>query len=126
MADQLTTLGEPVRESTLVLNILHSLNDHYSHMASFIKRQRPMPDYGDLLADLELEEITMLYKQGSQALAAYAPWPAVPAPSSARPINHRHSGGLQNATSSGGSRNRNRRGKRSNNGGGSGQNTQNG
>lgn len=82
MADQLTTLGEAVRESSLVLNILRRLNNRYTHMASFIKRQRPMPDYDDLLADLKLKEITILSKQGSQALAPTAPRASAPTSSS--------------------------------------------
>jgi len=36
MVDALGTLGEPVLDRTLGVNILHGLNEQYSHMAAMI------------------------------------------------------------------------------------------
>ncbi|XP_066323883.1 uncharacterized protein [Miscanthus floridulus] len=75
MADQLADLGEPVRDRTLVLNVLRGLNDRFAHLAALIQRQRPFPTFIEVRSDLRLAEITMKAKQGApaQALAASAP-----------------------------------------------------
>jgi hypothetical protein len=52
IADQLADLDEPVRDRTLVLNVLWGLNERFTHLTDLIQRQRPFPDYNDLLADL--------------------------------------------------------------------------
>jgi hypothetical protein len=39
MADQLADLGEPVRDRTLVLNVLRGLNDRFSYLGALIQRQ---------------------------------------------------------------------------------------
>ena len=36
MADALGTLGEPVLDRTLVLNVLHGFNEKYSHKAALM------------------------------------------------------------------------------------------
>jgi len=36
MANALETLGEPVLDRTLVLNVLHGLNENYSHKAALM------------------------------------------------------------------------------------------
>jgi hypothetical protein len=72
IADQLADLGEPVHDRTLVLNVLRGLNERFTHLADLIQRQRPFPDYNDLLADLQLAEMNMKTKQAAspQAFAA--------------------------------------------------------
>jgi hypothetical protein len=62
MADALGTLGEPVLDRTLVLNVLRGLNEQYSHMAAMIKRTRLFPSYSDVRADLLIEEVTLASK----------------------------------------------------------------
>jgi hypothetical protein len=62
MADALGTLGEPVLDRTLVLNVLRGLNEQYSHMAAMIKHARLFPSYSDVCADLLIEEVTLASK----------------------------------------------------------------
>ena len=40
MADQLADLGKPVRDRTLVLNVLRGLNDRFSYLDALIQRGR--------------------------------------------------------------------------------------
>ena len=65
MADTLATLGEPVLDRTLVLNVLRGLNEQYSHMAAMIKHTRPFPSFSDVRADLLIEEVTLASKTSS-------------------------------------------------------------
>lgn len=69
MADALGDLGEVVPERTLVLAVLRSLNERFSHMAIFLKRQKPLPSFAEVRNDLQLEEIEKAAKPGSAALA---------------------------------------------------------
>jgi hypothetical protein len=75
MADQLADLGEPVRDRTLVLNVIRGLNDRFSYLGALIQRQRPFPTFAEVKSDLRLAEINMAAKsaQPPQALAASAP-----------------------------------------------------
>ncbi|XP_062198772.1 uncharacterized protein LOC133901412 [Phragmites australis] len=83
MADGLADLGHPVEDRTLVLSVLHGLNEQFEYMAALIKRYCPFPSFVTMRSDLELEEINMLSKAPSQALVAAAPprttTPATPA-----------------------------------------------
>ncbi|XP_062211692.1 uncharacterized protein LOC133912795 [Phragmites australis] len=82
MADQLADLGEPVRDRTLVLNVLRGLNDRFAYMGALIQRQRPFPTFAEVKSDLCLDEINMNAKKGHspQALAASAPRAPTPPP----------------------------------------------
>jgi uncharacterized membrane protein YgcG len=77
MDDQLADLGEPVRDRTLVLNVIRGLNDRFSYLGALIQRQRPFPTFVEVKSDLRLAEINMAAKsaQPPQAFAASAPPP---------------------------------------------------
>jgi hypothetical protein len=90
MADQLADLGEPVRDRTLVLNVLRGLNDRFSYLGALIQRQRPFPTFAEVKSDLRLAEINMAAKpaQPPQAFAASTPTsPVLP------PLNSDGTGG---------------------------------
>jgi hypothetical protein len=59
MDDTLADLGEPVQDRTLVLNLLRGLNERFQFMSQFITRQRPLPSFVDVRADLRLVELNM-------------------------------------------------------------------
>ncbi|XP_062208957.1 uncharacterized protein LOC133910652 [Phragmites australis] len=86
MADQLADLGEPVRDRTLVLNVLRGLNDRFAHLAALIQCQRPLPMFIEVRSDLRLAEITMKAKQGSPAQALAASTPRAPPPTFYNPV----------------------------------------
>jgi len=98
MADQLADLGEPVRDRTLVLNVLRGLNDRFAHLAALIQRQRPFPTFIEVHSDLRLAKITMKAKQGysAQALAASAPY--APPPTFYNPVVGSNSGKKANTS----------------------------
>jgi hypothetical protein len=80
MADQLADLGEPVRDRTLVLNVIRGLNDRFSYLGALIQRQRSFPTFAEVKSDLRLAEINMAAKtaQPSQAFASSTPHPPMP------------------------------------------------
>jgi hypothetical protein len=43
MADYLDTLGEVVSDRTLVLNVIHGLNERFTHDSAVLRRARPSP-----------------------------------------------------------------------------------
>jgi hypothetical protein len=45
MADDLTALGEVVTDRTLVLNVLHYLNERFTHVGALLRRARPFPTF---------------------------------------------------------------------------------
>ena len=57
MADSLDDLGWPVEDRILVLNILRGLNDRYTHLQTWITRQRPFPTFLQVRDDLVMEEL---------------------------------------------------------------------
>jgi hypothetical protein len=116
IADQLADLGEPVRDRTLVLNVLRDLNERFTHLADLIQRQRPFPDYNDLLADLQLAEKNMKTKQAASPQAFAASTSHQPA---AAPLALASgSSGTPTGSASGNSGNRRHQGNRRNNNGG--------
>jgi hypothetical protein len=77
MADQLADLGEPVRDRTLILDVLRGLNDRFAHLAALIQQQRPFPTFIEVCSDLRLAELTMKAKPAAPAQALTT---SVPAP----------------------------------------------
>jgi hypothetical protein len=116
IADQLADLGEPVRDRTLVLNVLRGLNERFTHLADHIQRQHPFPDYNDLLADLQLAEMNMKTKQAASPQAFAASTSCQPAAAPLAPASG--SSGTPTGSASGNSGNRRRQGNRRNNNGG--------
>jgi hypothetical protein len=88
-ADALGTLGEPVLDRTLVLNVLRGLNDRYSHLAALITHTHPFPSFADVRADLLIEEVTMASKVSTPTALVASSSPSRP------PVPH--SGGAQGA-----------------------------
>jgi hypothetical protein len=108
MADALGTLGEPVLDRTLVLNVLRGLNERYSHMAALIKRTRPFPSYSDVRADLLIEEMTLANKSSTPtALVATTPAhppgprPGVPSSGASGSTNTNGHGNVNNGNQGG-------------------------
>jgi hypothetical protein len=58
MADSLGDLGWPVEDRILVLNALRGLSERYSHLRTWITRQRPFPTLLQVRDDLVTEELT--------------------------------------------------------------------
>jgi hypothetical protein len=52
MADALCDLEEVILDHSLVLTMLCSLNDRFSHMAALLKRQSPFPTFAQVRNDL--------------------------------------------------------------------------
>lgn len=100
ITDKLADLGEPVRDPTLVLNVLRGLNDRFSHLSDLIQRQRPFSLYPDVLADLQLAEMTMKTKPSAQVFTASAPRPTSSAPQA--PPANTHGGGRGDDSGNGG------------------------
>jgi hypothetical protein len=117
IADQLVDLGEPVHDRTLVLNVLWGLNERFTHLADLIQRQRPFPDYNDLLVDLQLTEMNMKTKQAASPQAFTASTSRQPAATPLAPASG--SSGTPTGSAGGNSGNRRRQGNRRNNNGGS-------
>ncbi|XP_066358125.1 uncharacterized protein [Miscanthus floridulus] len=59
MADVLGDLGETVSDRTLVLNIIHGLNEKFAAVGRDIRRSRPLPSFLEARDYLLLEELTM-------------------------------------------------------------------
>jgi hypothetical protein len=78
MAHALGTLGEPILDRTLVLNVLRGLNERYFHMAAMIKRTRPLPSYSDVRVDLLIEEVTLSSKSSTPTAFVTSSSPARP------------------------------------------------
>jgi hypothetical protein len=78
MADSLCDLGKPVLDRTLVLSVLHGLNEEFRYMGAILKRQKSFPSFSEVKNDLLVEEISMAKPAApSQALIATAPRPPV-------------------------------------------------
>ncbi|XP_066313450.1 uncharacterized protein, partial [Miscanthus floridulus] len=65
MADSLGDLGWAVEDRILVLNVLRGLNERYSHLRTWITRQRPFPTFLQVRDDLVMEELTQGITPGS-------------------------------------------------------------
>ncbi|XP_062230138.1 uncharacterized protein LOC133927746 [Phragmites australis] len=102
MADQLADLGEPVRDRTLVLNVLRGLNDRFAHLAALIQRQLLFPTFIEVRSDLRLADITMKAKQGSPAQALTASAPRAPPPTFNNHVAGSNSGKKQTRHGGGG------------------------
>jgi hypothetical protein len=72
MADDLTALGEVVTDRTLVLNVLHGLNERFTHVGALLRRARPFPTFLQVKDDLSLEELTLGSRPPSPADALAA------------------------------------------------------
>jgi len=117
MAAELHELGEHVSDRTLVLNVLHGLNERYAAIGMHLRRGRPFPSFLEVRNDLLLEEFTAGTRSSapSTALVATAPTgsrPPVPPPQLPKLSNRSRGGG------SGGS-SKPRHGKRDKGAGGS-------
>lgn len=114
MADALSDLGEPVPDRTLVLAVLRGLNEKYSHLASLLRRAKPLPSFIEVRSDLMLEELTLQNRPGSSSTALLA--------SGTRSTGSTNSGGSGNVGSGNGGRKgrNNHRGGRNNRGGSTG------
>jgi hypothetical protein len=55
MANALGDLGKVISVRTLILNVLHDLNEKFAHMKVHIKRSMSFPSFDDVRADLILE-----------------------------------------------------------------------
>jgi hypothetical protein len=78
LANALADLGEPVQDSTLVLNVLRGLGERFQVIAQLIPRQRPLPSFNDVRADLRLAELNMAPASASPPTALVASTPSKP------------------------------------------------
>jgi hypothetical protein len=73
LADSLVELGEPISDRLLTINLLRGLNDRFTHLRSYLKRQRPFPSFVEVRSELLLEELSMGASTAPSALVASAP-----------------------------------------------------
>ena len=59
MAENLTALGEPVTDRTLILNVIRGPNERFSHVGTLLRRARPFPSFPEARDDLILEKLTL-------------------------------------------------------------------
>ena len=101
LADGLADLEQPVNDSTLLLALLHGVNEPLRGMASILKTKTPLPSFLEAQSLLALEESELPVSTSTTAftaprgasapprapppMAALAAAPAAPAPSSSRP-----------------------------------------
>jgi hypothetical protein len=92
MVDALGTLGEPVLDRTLVLNVLRGLNDRYSHLADStidtptwrpqraLVRFHPSPTFEPVLDRtlVLIEEVTMASKVSTPTTLVASSSPSCP------------------------------------------------
>ncbi|XP_062201483.1 uncharacterized protein LOC133904011 [Phragmites australis] len=67
MADALGALGEPVLDRTLVLTVLHGLNEKFVYMSALLKRQWPFPTFLDVCSDLLMKKLKMASHPSQQS-----------------------------------------------------------
>jgi hypothetical protein len=92
MADSLGDLGKHVLDRTLVLSILHDLNEKFSYMGTILKQQKLFPSFFEVKNDLLVEEISMAKPVApKQVLIVTAPHPPIgPVPGGPAPPNPLH------------------------------------
>jgi hypothetical protein len=59
MADTLRTLGAPMTDESLVLNLLRGLSPRFDRMAPILTRMNPFPTFAEAKNDLLLEELRL-------------------------------------------------------------------
>jgi hypothetical protein len=55
MADTLRTLGAPITDESLVLNLLRGLSPRFDHVTPILIRMKPFPTFAEVKNDLLLE-----------------------------------------------------------------------
>lgn len=85
MVVALADLGEVISDRTIVLNIVRGLNEHLQGLGGWILRQKPLPSYDDVVADLCLEEIRKLAHTTPLASPLVAAPPCPPSSTPPRP-----------------------------------------
>jgi hypothetical protein len=55
--------------TSLILTMLHGLNELFSHTASLVKLQHPFPMFTEIRKDMHLKGIQMVSKPGSSSMA---------------------------------------------------------
>jgi hypothetical protein len=90
IADALADLGEPIPDHTFVLNLLRGLNERFQFMSQLVTRQRPLPPFAEVRADLRLAELNMpAASSPASALVTTTPGkpstPSLPTGSPSRP-----------------------------------------
>ncbi|XP_010691903.1 uncharacterized protein LOC104905151 [Beta vulgaris subsp. vulgaris] len=56
IADQLTSLGHPVSDERLVLQLIAGLNDEFDTVVTFIQQSQPLPSFQNARSMVALEE----------------------------------------------------------------------
>ena len=59
MADTLRTLGAPITDESLVLNLLHGLSPRFDRVTPILTRMKPFPTFAETKNDLLLEELRL-------------------------------------------------------------------
>lgn len=72
LADQLTNVGAPVNDHSMVLKMLQGLTEPYSHFVTVMQNKKTLPSFATARSKLALEETTILERakleSGSAAL----------------------------------------------------------
>ena len=59
MADTLCTLGAPITDESLVLNLLHGLSPHFDRVTPILTSMKSFPTFAEVKNDLLLEELCL-------------------------------------------------------------------
>jgi hypothetical protein len=59
MADTLHTLGAPITDESLVLNLLRSLSPRFDRVKPILTRMKPFPTFAETKNDMLLEELRL-------------------------------------------------------------------
>ncbi|XP_072146631.1 uncharacterized protein [Setaria viridis] len=69
MADALNDLVEIVSDRTLVLNVIHGLNNHFLDIGKHIRCGRPFPTFLAACSELLMEELIMAHRSSAPSTA---------------------------------------------------------
>ncbi|XP_066167336.1 uncharacterized protein [Oryza sativa Japonica Group] len=108
LTDNLADVGESIKDRSLVLMLIGSLNDKFDNLRSLLPLQVPFPTFAKAHAQLLLDELTKGHRPAGTAMALLAA-----SSTNAHPATSSN-------TSNSNSRNNNHRRSRGNGGGGSG------
>jgi hypothetical protein len=105
MADTLRTLGAPITNECLVLNLLRGLSPRFDRVTPILTRMKPFPTFAETKNDLLLEELRLVTATAAPATALYNASRAPPLPpggSSSPHFGPPPPGALRQPTGSGG------------------------
>jgi hypothetical protein len=88
MADTLRTLGAPITDECLVLNLLRGLSPRFDRVTPILTRMKPFPTFVETKNDLLLEELRLsATATGAPTTTLYSAPRAAPSASGGAPLH---------------------------------------